>query len=163
MNPRLVVGEHPRQMKRRRAPVEPQVIGSKTHNHGAHAKGQPPGRGERAHAGIDQRIACLPLLPRRQEGVCPVMILLEMAIGGMERAEFCGRFILDLLDEMAVPVKPALKTANGLRPAAPVGRRASRERCLAAGGFLPDLAHRQHAKSQIGRQARTAGRRRHRR
>ena len=63
---RFEVGELPRQVQAGGAPMQPQVVGRKAHQHGPHAEIQPAGGVEAAHAGVHHGVARLPVLPGLQ-------------------------------------------------------------------------------------------------
>jgi 3-oxoacyl-[acyl-carrier protein] reductase len=62
----LEVEELPRQEQPRLAPVQPQVVGRKADQHGAHAEVQPAGGAQLAHAGVDHRVARAAFAPGLQ-------------------------------------------------------------------------------------------------
>ena len=112
MDARLVIDKLARKMQRRTPPVQPEMVAGKAHHHGAHAKGEPARGGKRAHAGINQRIAGLPGLPGQEARGGVWCVLLPLPIGRVKGAEFGLWLILELLDEMTMPMQAAVEAGE---------------------------------------------------
>ena len=127
------------------APVLPQVVSQKAHQHGPGAKVDIARGGEAAHARVDQRIAGAAFGPGGHEfRVCVARVRVKAAI---DVFVLHAAFHFKLLNEMAVPVQPRLEGAQRPARAAAIPR-------LTQG--LIHLPNAEVAPGQIGRQARTA-------
>ena len=96
--------------------MQPQMIAGEGHEHGAHAEVQPAGSVQHGHTGIDEGDTGMGLGPGlEQAGI--EFGLAHPVVAAMEIAELDIRLILELLDEVAVPVQPRLEAFQRLRPA----------------------------------------------
>ena len=156
MDARLEIREQPAEPHRRFAPMHPEMIARRRHQHGAHAEVHPTGRPQRPHAGVDEGPSGFALVPALQPfGVRRAVA--DRVIGGMLVFELQPRFAFELLHEMAAPVQPAFERFEraGMRrmrvpPQAPHAVLGRPER-------LRRLAARQRSPGEMRRQAR-AGR-----
>ena len=141
MDARLVIDKLACQMQRRTAPIQPQMVAGKAHHHGAHAKGEPACRRKRAHTGINQRIPCAPVLPGKQALRRVWRVFVPITIGRVKGAEFGFRLILELLDEVTVPMQAAVEAGKRFQPACSVpGVGGEISRTCPAQGLAPALA-----------------------
>ena len=105
MDARLEVEEVPGEEQARRPPVEPQRITGERHHERPHPKREPACRDEAPQAGVYERISRSPLLPGR-EPLGSDLGFTEAVGGPQHVVKFDRRLILQLLHEVAVPVKP---------------------------------------------------------
>ena len=103
VNAGLVVDELTCKMQSTLTPGKPQVVARKGHQHRPHAEVDPAMGPQGTHAGIHERHSGASFTP----GLQPLDIrCADAAHEGMEITEFNRGLILQLLDEMAVPVEP---------------------------------------------------------
>ena len=148
----LEIEELARQKQPRLAPVQPQVVGRKADQHGAHAEIQPTGGTQLAHAGIDHRIAGAAFAPCLEANSIHRAVVNTIARAqpvdcSRHIAPLDGGFVFKLLHEVTVPAQPAGKAAQGVRQVA-IGRAGD-----ARLGGLMHATHRDRAEGQVRAQA----------
>jgi hypothetical protein len=155
VNARLEIEKLPRQMQPRLAPMQPEVIGGKTHQHGTHAKVDPAGCVEAAHAGVHHREAGVATAPSLEiRGV--EFGFAQTVVGARKVVELDARFIFELLHEVAMPAQPPGKTAQVIRHAARRRLATGLQGANALLGGLMHLPHGERAEGQMRAQARAA-------
>ncbi len=150
MDAGFVIGEEARQHRAGVAPVQPQVVGGHRHQHRAHPEVDPAGGLQRAHAGVHEGDAGLSPHPCPEAGGVGRARAQPFA-GGVQAAVFQRRLVLELLDEMVAPGEARLEGAQTSGPAVAHAAQSA----LPRGGGPGGLAHRQGAKRQVRRKART--------
>ena len=123
MDAGLKVEKLARQKQARFAPVQPQVVGRKTHQHGPHAKVKPTRGAQLAHAGVHHGEAGLPFAPGLQTRPVDLAIVHTVTraqpVGRARKVAKLNRgFIFQLLHEMAMPAQAARETAQSIGQAA---------------------------------------------
>ena len=146
MDAGLKVQKLARQKDAGRAPVQPEVVGRKTYQHGAHPKVEPARGFERAHAGVHHGVAGLAGAPGVKAG--GVKVVFAQAVAHTCKVfKLDGRLVFELLHEVAMPAQAPAKAAQ--RPG----------QCAVCGvgdgvfGGLVHRAHRDGAKRQVRAQA----------
>ncbi len=152
----LEIQELAGQVQAGRPPVQPQVVSGEADEQRSHAKVDPARGQQRAHAGVDHRVAGAALAPRGKallRGGIPVgPVAGAQAVGGAcEVAPLDVRLVLELLHEVAMPAQPPGEAAQVVRVAAGLGvaRAVGRQRGDAHGRRLVHAAHRQRAEGQV--------------
>ena len=150
----LVVHEQARQHQAAVPPRQPELIAGHRHQHRPHAEIDPARGDQGPHAGIHERQAGAPRGPGRQS------LRLAGPQAGGERVQLLElqiRLAFQLLDEVAVPVQPLVKAPQGPGPVTPLRGGQALQCRQAAAAALHDFPQRQGAPTQVGREARAAG------
>ena len=139
-------GSKSRNWRARLAPVQPQVVAGKTHQHRTHAEIQPARGAQGTHAGIDHRVAGAPFAPGGKAGLIKVAFAQTIA-HACEVAKLDLRLALKFLHEVAMPTQSPRKASQVARQG---GIRRRRD------GTLHRLMHgaqRDRAKGQVRAQS----------
>mmetsp|Transcript_11401 Transcript_11401/g.29207 ORF Transcript_11401/g.29207 Transcript_11401/m.29207 type:complete len:267 (+) Transcript_11401:992-1792(+) len=116
VDPWLIVQKESGHCRSESPPVEPQLVGSKRHEHATHAKVEPTGVLERTHARIDHREARFAVQPRLVLGLIKVgaqRIVRAHHVHGLN-----GWLIVQLLCKVRAPSQPRAVCCEALEPAA---------------------------------------------
>lgn len=122
VNARLIVRKQSRQLKARRAPMEPKMIARNGHYHRAHSKVQPPCGAKGSHACINKRQPSLAPCPNGQS-VGVRRRRSDPNISTMQVFKLDPRCVLQFLDEMAMAVQTARKRRQCAAPSISRGTR----------------------------------------
>ena len=144
----LVVGEKLREDRSRPTPIEPKMVTGERDQHGTHAERDPAVRVQRAHAGVDERIAGTAVTPRVEE-LFTVVGLAHTLERRMHAAELDRRLLLEFLHEMATPREPRAEGLQLTRPVRRAGITRTLQRIDARRCRLIDLAHRERAVGDV--------------
>lgn len=111
MNTRFIVDKLTRKKIFEEAPVEPEMIGGKRDEHGAHAEIDPATGFQGAHAGVEKWIAGFSFLPSFKVSKI-IAIGAKIFAKGVKTVELDLGFAFQFLHEMAVPVEPRQERAG---------------------------------------------------
>ena len=156
MDARLKVGEEAREHLSRLLPRQPEIVGGKGHEHGAHAKIDPALGPEKAHGGVDKRKAGLAVF----EGIEEAWIA---GIGAQAFVDaghgfvFNLRFCFEFLHEVTVPVETADEGFIGAWPCAALRSGERCDLCLLFERGMINLTHRQASEGDVSGKAGACG------
>ena len=96
--------------------MQPEVVARERHHHRTHPERHPSCDAHGAHAGIDQRVAGVALVPRAQQTLVRMHLVAQANVRVTHRLELEPRLILQLLHEMTMPPKPRPETGYAFAP-----------------------------------------------